>query len=77
MVNFVDGTAAVQGARIVPENIVPLNADVIGISGYPTYDYFIHYRNGSGNTVVIQFEAGGDTRDTTGGINVNIYYVEQ
>ena len=74
--NFVQGTAAPQGARLVPTSLVPAWAHVIGISGSPAYDYFEHYHDSGGNVVVIQYEAAGDTRDTTGGINVAIYYVE-
>jgi len=75
--NFVQPTTAVNGARAVPNTLVPRNADVIGISGAPAYDYFEHYKDSAGNIVVVQYEAAGDTRDTTGGINVNIYYVER
>lgn len=75
-VNFTDITAATQGIRAVPNNIVPKNAKVIGINGLPSYDYFTWYHSSNGDVYLIQFSAGNDTRDTVGGINVNISYIE-
>ena len=76
--HFAESTAAAQGARFVPNTIVPRNADVIGISGsgVSAYAYFEHYKDSGGNVYIIQYGAGDDTRDTTNGIDVNIYYVE-
>lgn len=75
-VNFTDTTSATQGIRAVPNNIVPKNAKVIGINGLPAYDYFTWYHISNGDVYLIQFNASDSTRDTTGGINVNISYIE-